>query len=202
METLVAAIDVYRDISPALYIEGWMSPIELAWLAQRAAEHERIVEVGSYFGRSTRSLADHTPGWVLAFDDWGGVREPMVDVETGKAVTCPSRETIWNKFQINLADHICSGKVRILNGDHADCSIIPPCFLAGTDAEKPDMVFIDGGHEYQEVSRDLEIWVPRLSTEGLLCGHDLSRADVSRALTDRNLNWKKVEYTDLWLIQK
>lgn len=58
------------SIDRALAIDGWMSDIELRWLAEQASKCTIALEVGSYKGRSTAALADHCPGHVLAVDSW------------------------------------------------------------------------------------------------------------------------------------
>lgn len=35
-----------------------------------------------------------------------------------------------------------------------------------------DFVFIDGQHDYISVSRDINMWAPKIRNGGLLCGHD------------------------------
>jgi len=35
-----------------------------------------------------------------------------------------------------------------------------------------DFVFIDGDHSYEQVLADLNNWVPKLKSGGMLCGHD------------------------------
>ena len=59
------------------------------------------------------------------------------------------------------------------------------------------MVFIDGGHEYEEVKRDILIWKERLRPGGLLCGHDVSWPGVRKALTELVPNWKQ-QAGELW----
>jgi predicted O-methyltransferase YrrM len=49
-----------------------MADDELLWLARVARGCQRIVEVGSYQGRSTRALADHCPGVVFCVDTCNG----------------------------------------------------------------------------------------------------------------------------------
>ena len=68
--TGIPAYTTPLKLDKALSIPGWMTVTEFCWLAEQATKHLRIVEIGSYLGRSTRALADNTPGWVLAVDDW------------------------------------------------------------------------------------------------------------------------------------
>lgn len=148
----------------ALQIEGFMSPDELNWLAEQATEHKAIVEIGSYLGRSTRALADNTPGFVLAIDDWQGPRDVNVP-----------REQIFERFQKNVGD--MNGKVR---KQRMDYSQLPELKLDFT----PDMIFVDGDHEYESVKRDLQWAVANIAPGGLLCGHDLERPEVRRAIIE------------------
>jgi hypothetical protein len=48
-------------IGNAISVDGWMLWTELEWLAANAKRRLKIVEVGSWMGRSTRVLADSTP---------------------------------------------------------------------------------------------------------------------------------------------
>jgi hypothetical protein len=213
--TGLAAINAGLTIDRALQINGWMEPVELGWLAEQAQLHSRIVEIGSFMGRSTRALADNTAGWVVAFDSWRGPRDVFVysespfelgerQVKAGEPVSIydlvgpAGGEKLFATFKENLADLLAAGKVRILQGDHSDESIIPVEFLQGTDAEKPDMVFIDGDHNYENCKRDILIWRSRLAEGGLLCGHDIDWDGVLDAVQELVPKWEVVPFTHLW----
>ena len=159
----------------ALAIPGWMWTIELVWLAIKATSHSRIVEVGSFVGRSTRALADNTDGWVLSVDSFGGPGAPR-----------------WQTFRENMDGTPCSCWI----GDH---SIIR---VGVTDPLPPyDMIFLDGGHTYDQVSRDLDTWMPHLAPGGLLCGHDFGISEgVSRAVTERCPTAKLAAMTTIWFV--
>src|SRR5262245_43603198 len=99
------------DISRAVTIYGWMSDQSLRWLAEQAQQHQVIVEVGVYQGRTTRALADNTPGRVYAVDDWKGSRrvkdevDAMLTIQGGKTGTGVVRQ-----FKANLEEHLDSKK--------------------------------------------------------------------------------------------
>lgn len=168
------------DISRALAIPGFMGLGQLEWLAWHAAQHERIVEVGSFMGRSTRALADNTPGLVFALDNWQGPWEMDLPMEI--------RRDLFDTFKTNLADHIAAGKVIAIKGDHA---------LAPRGIQ-PDMVFIDGDHNMGSVVRDLTFWRQEITPGGLLCGDDYDFPSVSEAL---RMVLGKVEVTEnIWSV--
>ena len=170
------------DITRALAIEGWMTRAELQWLAERASEHRVIVELGSYLGRSTRALADATEGTVYAIDDWGGPRE----LEMAKS----ERASLFPRFLRNV-DDLPSLRLAPIQSRHEDVR---------WDGPTPDMVFIDGSHDYPSVKRDLAYWLGKIPPDGLLCGHDASWTGVRLAL-DELLpgQWEKVPDTDIWM---
>ena len=166
----------------------WPFRAELQWLAEQATTHDRIVEVGSYLGRSTIALAAHTPGLVYAIDDWYGPR----DVD---GLSDDERATLFEQFQLNVAGL----PVKAIVCDHANASAIPIEWLRGAATEKPDMIFIDGSHEYADVLRDIAIWKARLRPGGLLCGHDRDEPGVRQALNELLPGWRIVPGdTVLW----
>ena len=145
------------DISKALMIEGWMWEDELQFLAEQAATHNLIVEVGSWMGRSTRALADNCPGKVLAVDTWKGSEEQQHrDLLQGKP-----KDWLLMKFMENLSG------VNVY-----------PYQLTSLDAAKEfedeqfDMIFLDAEHDYDNVKADILAWGNLLAPGGLLCGHD------------------------------
>lgn len=152
------------DITRALAIDGWMSEQELVWLAERASEHKLIVEVGSYLGRSTRSLLDNTTGIVYAFDDWQGPRDAYIE----------DRKQIFPQFCKNMDSYLNTDKLHLIIADYAQAY--------GHCPLHPDMVFIDGSHEYEDVKRDIEYWKTKLIPGGLICGHDINWETVSNAV--------------------
>lgn len=171
------------DISKARAVGGWMTESELLWLAQQAQTREVIVELGSYLGRSTRALADHSPGLVYAIDDWFGPRDKP------STLTRENRAFLFDMFKWNVRD-LGEDKLRILRCDHKHIPI----------EIQPDMVFIDGGHEYGNVCYDIQYWMPRLKSGGLLCGHDYDPnfPDVIKAVSELVPNYRVASGTAIW----
>lgn len=166
---------ISRYVERAAAISGWMDDkYELPWLVEQALCHNEIVEIGSYKGRSTMALSA-TPGRVWACDDFYGPRERGdTKPESEEGWTEVERSRIYSEFCFNLADEIASGKVVPVISDHR----------AMTLDVTPDMVFIDGSHEYERVKADIEYWLPRV--KGLISGHDyrISTPGVMRAVDE------------------
>src|SRR6185437_1246590 len=82
-------------------------------------------------------------------------------------------------FHDNLAEHLTSGKVRLIE-DHS-AGVLYELAWKGTQA---DMVFLDGSHDYASVCADITAAKKVLRPGGLLCGHDADNPDVKRALEE------------------
>lgn len=169
------------DLGVAGNTAGWMSYIELEWLARQAQKHQKIVEIGSFMGRSTRALADNTAGVVVAVDDFKGPRD--------KSLPDFLRQNLLELFLYNVADLAQVGKVITVAADHGEVNV----------DFSPDMVFLDGSHEYEDVKRDILMWHNRITPGGLLCGHDYTNMDTVRAAVDELVKGPQVaKGTSIW----
>ncbi len=161
----------------ALDVPGWMTPIELKWLAEQASKHEIIIEMGSLLGRSTIALAENTSGIVVAVDNFHGVNNDLSFI--------PYVQGLFLKYIEGIKN------IKVLQINHEDFEPIPA-----------DMVFIDGGHEYENVKRDIQKW---LNYKNLfLCGHDINdptHPGVTKAVKELLPNYQVVENTAIWYQQ-
>lgn len=137
------------DISRALTIQGWMSEVELRWLADAAARSARIVEIGVYKGRSTCAIAGNTTGLVYSVDIWS---------------ECGTDGWYYDVFRANTA-HL--GNVIPIN--RASLWAARGFAEEGT---RFDMIFIDAAHDQYNVRQDILAWRPLLAEGGIFCGHD------------------------------
>jgi len=176
------------DISKALTIPGWMSERELTWLAMRAQECNIIVEFGSFYGRSTRALADNTDGVVYAVDPWNG------DYPDESGVALKAVNTyVMPQFVRNLEDHIANDKVFPVRG--YSFNFVMKCSV--------DMVFIDGDHRYESVKKDILKAQELLRDGGIICGHDYNHplwTGVNKAVHEL-LGKVQVEDTIWWKVK-
>lgn len=170
-----------------------MSPEELTWLAEQASQHSLIVEIGAFLGRSTRALADNTPGKVITVDDFYGPRKSTDVRPDGKAFTEEDRLTIYPEFCKFTSDLQKERKLKVFKITYDNIGRIP--LIADLI---PDMVFIDGDHNYEAVKRDVEFWKNRLIPGGLLCGHDFVYLPVRQAVLEILPDAQQAPHTDIW----
>lgn len=174
------------DITRALATPGYMEPSELTWLAQQASCSHLIAEIGCWQGRSTRVLADHTPGTVFAIDHFLGVPELLYELT--------DRPPYWlyKNFTMHLIDR--ENVVPIRKSSREAARLL--------SALRFDMVFIDGDHEYQSVCEDIRWWTPLVASGGILCGHDYQDAiGVEQAVSELLPMATVVEETTIWWVR-
>jgi predicted O-methyltransferase YrrM len=178
------------DIERALKTEGWMTELELTYLAETASKSHAIAEIGSWMGRSTCALAANTNGWVVAVDTWKGSEEhvPMLaDKPEG---------WLYRQFCANI-----------------DGLPVLPAMESSMAAARHyqsmnsrfDMIFIDANHSYESVKADILAWTPLLADGGILCGHDFDRVywpGIVKAVEELVPNFRVVPNTTIWTTEE
>lgn len=152
---------------------GWISPLEQG-VIEAAVPGKRVLEIGTYLGRST----------VIALN--AGAREVVsVDPHT-------LGET-WAAFLRLLSDHSVRNVIPLCMTS-AEASLHP---AASGDF---DVIFIDGDHSYEAVALDLTLWLPRLVSGGLLLVHDVgySHVGVDKALEQAGIQPGVVDHIGTW----
>ena len=161
-------------------IQGWMNFNELNWLYNQAKQMDSIVELGSWKGRSTHALLSGCSGTVTAIDHFRGSQKELDTAH--KEVT--EGVDIKEIFLQNCR------KFNNLTLDMSDTAKAANKYEDGS----VDMVFIDGGHEYEEVKRDLLAWKDKPTK--LLCGHDYTFDGIYQAV--REVIGEVRQYETIW----
>lgn len=174
-------------------IPGMMHVTQLLWLAGQAAQRSRILEVGSWRGRSTRALCDNTSGIVTAVDTWLGA-PGLEDELTTLCAVSGDPDWLFHEFQRNLAD---ARNLRVIRKP----SLTTAADLARS-GESFDMIFLDGLHDHASVVADIRAWWPLVSAPGLLCGHDLEFPDVASAVRECFPGFPADESGTIWAVKK
>ena len=147
--------------------EGWMLPIEMEFLYNKASEMNIVVELGCWKGRSTHALASGCNGIVYAVDHFKGSPD---DGDTEKLA---KEQDVYSIFTENT---IQFKNIVVLKMSTADAS-------ETFDDKSVDMVFIDAGHNYSDVSNDIRNWLPK--AKKLICGHDYYHKPVKQAVVEQ-----------------
>jgi hypothetical protein len=153
-------------------IPGWSNDIVPFYeqLARELPKGGRFVEVGVFMGRSLACMGTlRTDLDLWAVDPW-------VEEEAHEhAAYRDSYGSVWAAFTRGMNDHAPEvyRRLHVLRARSTDVRI-PGC----------DAVFIDAGHDYEDIAADLVHWAPQIVTGGILCGHDFGHNDVRRAVTE------------------
>ena len=177
--------------------ENWFTYPTLYSRFVEQLECGKIVEVGSWKGKSTAYLA-------------------VEIINSGKKISIDTVDT-W-KGSPNEECHVNDPYVKtdglyslFLSNIEKVSSVINPIRMASLDAAKLyddnsiDIVFIDACHAYECVKEDIDAWYPKVKTGGVIAGHDYNHHSfpgVIRAVNEA-FGKDKIELIELcWVYRK
>ncbi len=169
-------------LAEALKIDGWMSEDELAFLGSQAANAKNALQIGCYKGRSSFVIGKNIKGSLLDIDSFVG--------DFGNTLSTADLASTYIK---NIHE-LLGKKIELIIGNSQDILKILN--------KKFDLIFVDGGHSYENVKMDIQLSIPLLRPGGMLCGHDYSHSmEIKRAVDEIfGENVKLHLKTSIWYI--
>jgi predicted O-methyltransferase YrrM len=157
-------------------VEGWFSPDQVARVVARAVEVPatgRIVEIGSFRGRSMVAIARTAPAGaeIVAIDPHAGNDRGPQEIEGfADEAAVDSKVFLDNLERAGVRDRVTY--VRKFSHD-----------ALGDVGEPVDLLHIDGAHRFGPASGDIRSWGARVAGGGTMLVHDsFSSVGVTLAL--------------------
>lgn len=147
-------------------------------------DYRLVLEIGAWLGQSTRILLDGSDPrcQVISVDHWLGSQEHQLG-SSGRFRFLP---VLYETFLVNCwsyRDRLVPVRAKSLQGLQtvADCGL------------EPELILIDGSHEYQDVLADIET-AHRLFPKAVICGDDYNWVPPGK----RCFNPKRMPTDDRW----
>jgi hypothetical protein len=159
-----------------LDLQGWCNPDFFKKMIKQVRP-KTIIEVGSWKGKSAIAMAEAlkserlNDSKIICVDTFLGATEFIAkeDEDPKRGLRrINGYPTIYYQF---LANVVKSGHQDMII-PFPQTSTNAARFFGGWGMIQFDLAFIDGSHEYEDVSSDLYNYYPLLSKDGIMCGDD------------------------------
>ena len=157
------------------------------------AQIKTVIEVGSWFGGSTRWFAKQLPedGYVIAVDTWKG----SVEHQPGANCHHQKLEQLYQQFLSNCVHEKIDHKIIPLRMDSLEA--------AAAVKIQPDLFYLDAAHDEESVYKDLQAWGSKLKDTTIICGDDYNwpgvKAAVDRYAEEQGFS-KVISIGPLWIL--
>jgi tetratricopeptide (TPR) repeat protein len=174
-----AILDQLRKREDWSAIPGWFNYWPFYQLiAQRLKDGDTVAEVGCWMGRSIIFLAQECKRLgkqvkFYAVDTFKGEKDQPEHTAEVEARGGSLRAT----FDANIARAGVADMITVLEGDSAEMA---QSVKDGSLA----FCYLDAAHDYESVKKDIAAWLPKLSPDGKLAGHDAMHEPVARAVKE------------------
>ena len=174
------------------HIAGWFDFQDIYTEAVvKAQENDILVEVGSFLGKSTSYILDEIEKsnkklQFYAVDTWDLTKDDQfhftAEMPWGEKYIDFSKrlgdKAFYNYFIDNIkycpGGHNLTKAIQSYSWDGANYFLDNTCHF----------VFIDAGHSYESVIKDLNAWYSKVKIGGIFAGHDLIGEGVQKALKE------------------
>jgi predicted O-methyltransferase YrrM len=148
----------YKNINS----ETWFNYEEFySLIVSKFPTNSHFVEVGVWKGMSACFMA------VEIINSGKNIKFDCVDtweyVSTSKELDEDKFENLYNIFLDNIKP--VEDKINIVKGTSWEAA-------SNYEDNSLDFVFIDAGHDYESVKKDLTAWNPKVKSSGIISGHD------------------------------
>ena len=135
-------------------------------------DNSTIIEIGSYAGESAREFL-RKASTLVCVDFW----TPYIEINGPHVDGIANPTPAETAFDALLRQH--PDRIRKLKLPSTTAAFLCPFFAA-------DVIYIDAGHQAEQVAADIAAWLPKLRFPGILAGHDYDPArfpGVSKAVS-------------------
>jgi predicted O-methyltransferase YrrM len=162
-------------------IDGFFDSSDFGFYRMAVAMSPQVahfVEIGSYKGRSSSFLAveivrSNKKIKLDCVDTWEGSPEHQQG-QSHEDSDVVNRQ-LFEVFRKNMQP--VEGYYTAVRAD----SLAASAFYAD---QSLDFVFIDAAHDYQSVLADINAWLPKVKTGGIISGHDFFHDPVKQAVVE------------------
>lgn len=147
--------------------ENWFSyPNLYNEMVQQFPSGSKFVEVGSWKGKSSAYMA------VEIANSGKGIDFYCVDTWEGSI-----EHKMNDNYKLDELYDTFINNMKPLEGHYIPLRMTSLEAVTKFEDNSLDFVFIDASHEYEDVKKDIEAWLPKVKTNGILAGHDYYLGD-------------------------